>query len=157
MRIRLSKDRRFMNVAMTMAIDFPTCLRRGYAAIVVNDCDKIISTGYCGAPSGMPHCDICYRLDNNIPQGRNYDMCRSIHAEENALVQAGKLPKGCKMYIAGYDYQLDSITKSKPCYNCSKLLLNCGIETVILQNENGLLEYTTPLKLVEEWEKEIFK
>ena len=111
-----------------------TCLRRKYGAIIVKD-KIIISTGYNGAPRGAESCLVkgtCERQSRNIPSGKNYELCESVHAEANALLAASKEEAlGATMYIAGYDVERDCQADATPCLMCTRLLRNAGVKIVI--------------------------
>ena len=100
-----------------------TCIRRSVGAVIVKD-KRILATGYNGAPSGLPHClDIgCLREKLNIPSGERQEICRGIHAEQNALMQAAKFGisvDGATIYVTHH-----------PCVVCAKLLINAGIKVI---------------------------
>ena len=102
-----------------------TCLRRGVGAVLVRD-RRILATGYNGAPSGMRHClDIgCLREQMNIPSGERHELCRGLHAEQNAIIQAalhGVSVNGSTLYCTNH-----------PCIICSKMMINAGIVRVIV-------------------------
>jgi dCMP deaminase len=80
-----------------------TCIRRCYGSVLVDEYDTIVATGYTGTPKKKIHCIRCWRQEHNVPPGRNYEKCRSVHSEQNALIQAGKKARGCTLYLAGYD------------------------------------------------------
>ena len=116
---RPSKPEYFMQLARDVA-SRATCLRRQVGAVIVKD-DQILSTGYNGSPKGMPHCDTlgCLREELQVPSGERYELCRSIHAEANAVIQAahnGVRIAGSTMYVT-----------DMPCYMCAKLIVNAGI------------------------------
>lgn len=103
-----------------------TCLRRRVGAVATRD-DIIISTGYNGASKGVPHCtkSSCLRINRKIPSGQQLDICRAVHAEGNVVAQAGYHGislKGAKLYITNL-----------PCFTCSKLLTNAGIQDVVYE------------------------
>jgi len=105
-----------------------TCRRRQVGALIVKD-RKILSTGYNGAPTGCAHClDIgCLREVLNIPSGQRHELCRGIHAEQNAIVQAansGTSVKGGTMYVT-----------HQPCVLCAKMIINAGIEKIVFKGE----------------------
>lgn len=103
-----------------------TCKRRQIGAIVVKD-KQVLSTGYNGAPRGLPHClDIgCLRDELGIPSGTRHEICRAVHGEQNAIVQCGaKLAKGSTIYV-----------NIKPCKICAKLIINAGISRVVYQGD----------------------
>lgn len=132
---RISKEQWFLSVAMDCALR-STCLRRKYGAIIVDENNYIISTGYNGAPRGVIDClelKSCWREAMNIPSGQNYEKCMSVHAEMNALLQAGKSAKRGIMYLAGYDVKLENIPDNMiPCSLCTKLLINSQVSNVIM-------------------------
>ena len=103
-----------------------TCIRRKIGAIVVKD-KQVLSTGYNGAPRGLAHClDVgCLRDELNIPSGTRHEICRAVHAEQNAIIQCGaKLAKGSTIYA-----------NVKPCKICAKLIINAGISRVVYQGD----------------------
>jgi dCMP deaminase len=102
-----------------------TCLRRSVGAVLVRD-KRILATGYNGAPSGLKHCvEIgCLRLKLNIPSGQRHELCRALHAEQNALIQAslhGISVKGATLYAT-----------TQPCMICAKMLINAGIKEIVI-------------------------
>lgn len=125
-RTRPSWDEYFMNMA-ELAATRSTCLRRQVGAVIVKD-KKILATGYNGAPSGLKHClDIgCLRDKLGIPSGERHELCRATHAEQNAIAQAamfGVSIKGSVMY-----------STTHPCILCTKLIINAGIEKIVIQD-----------------------
>lgn len=103
-----------------------TCLRRHVGAVIVKD-KKILATGYNGAPSGLPHClDVgCQRDKFGIPSGERHELCRGLHAEQNAIVQAayhGVSIRGATLYCTNL-----------PCIICTKMIINAGIKRVIYE------------------------
>lgn len=125
-RERPSWDQYFMSIAR-LASTRSTCLRRQVGAVIVKD-KKILATGYNGAPMGLKHClDIgCLREELGIPSGERHELCRATHAEQNAIVQAAT----CGVSIK------DSVIYSTthPCILCSKLLINAGINKIIIED-----------------------
>jgi dCMP deaminase len=116
-------DEYFMEVAEVVARR-STCLRRNIGAVVVKD-KRILSTGYNGAPTGLPHCaDVgCLREKLGIPSGERHEICRGLHAEQNALLQAarhGISLEGSTIY-----------STTEPCSLCAKMLINAGIRRVV--------------------------
>jgi dCMP deaminase len=112
-----------------------TCLRRQYGAIIVNH-DEIVATGYTGAPRGRKNCiDIgqCAREILNIPSGERYELCRSVHAEANAIISAARSQiLGGTLYLAGREVKTGELLKTTtPCSMCRRLIINAGIKEVI--------------------------
>jgi dCMP deaminase len=119
---RPSWDDYFMDICRLVATR-STCLRRQVGAIIVNK-RRILSTGYNGAPKDLPHClDIgCLREKFNVPSGERHELCRGLHAEQNAIIQAatsGVSIEGAVLYSTHY-----------PCSLCVKMILNASIQTV---------------------------
>lgn len=115
-----------------------TCLRRNFGAIIVKN-DQIISTGYAGAPRGRKNCcDLgeCMRRKMNIPRGERYEMCRSVHAEMNAIIHASRIEMlGSTMYLVGKEADTDEYVKdATPCSMCRRMIMNAGIATVIVRD-----------------------
>jgi dCMP deaminase len=112
-----------------------TCIRRKYGAVIVDPITRHqISGGFNGNPKGMQHCNElnnCIRQQLNIPQGKQYEACFSIHGEMNALLQAGSRARNCILYLYGYDIELQREIIPKPCFLCTKLMINAGISKVI--------------------------
>jgi dCMP deaminase len=126
---RLSREEYYMNIAVQTSLR-STCIRRKVGAIIVKD-DRILSTGYNGAPSGIPNCcddcKRCYRSAHNIPSGQMLDMCYAVHAEQNAIMNAlktGEDLKGAALYVNTY-----------PCVTCFKLTVQAGIKEVYYIDE----------------------
>jgi dCMP deaminase len=112
-----------------------TCLRRQYGAIIVKN-DEIVATGYNGAPRGRKNCDdmgSCKRELLEIPSGERYELCRSVHAEMNAIISAARDQTiGSVLYLAGRDYKTgELLTNTTPCSMCRRVIINAGIEKVI--------------------------
>lgn len=116
-------DSYFMQMAQVIA-GRSTCLRRQVGAVIVKD-KQILSTGYNGSPVGLRHCDEtgCLRESLGIPSGERHEICRAVHAEQNALVQAARHG----VAIAGADIY----TTVQPCALCTKLLINAGIQRIV--------------------------
>ena len=133
--MRTNRHQYFLDLALRCAHQ-GTCLRRNFGAIIVDEYNTIVSTGYTGAPRKQMDCTElarCWRKDHNIPSGSNYERCRSVHAEMNALLQAGKLARGCTLYLAGYDVETEGLTHIWPCFLCSKMIVNSAIKNVIMR------------------------
>ncbi len=124
---RPTKREYYLSIARAVAAR-STCLRRRYGCVIVKH-DVIIATGYNGAPRGEPNCcdlGTCYRQENNIPQGEQYEKCVAVHAEENAILAAGPRSFGADLYLACLDSDVDP----KPCLLCMRLIKNAGIMSV---------------------------
>jgi dCMP deaminase len=160
---RIDKEEWFLKVALDCAMR-STCLQRKYGAVIVDADGYIISTGYNGAPRGVTDClelNFCWRKFNKIPSGVNYEKCMSVHAEMNAIVQAGKQAKNATLYIAGYDIMTkDTPENMIPCSLCTKLLINSRIKEVVMVSgslKNSPLHYIamTPFEIWKIREAEI--
>ncbi len=121
---RPSWDEYFMRIAQ-LAATRSTCLRRQVGAVIVKD-KRVLSTGYNGSPSGLEHClNVgCLREQMNIPSGERHELCRAIHAEQNAIIQAatsGVSIEGATLYSTTY-----------PCVLCAKMIINAGIRTIYI-------------------------
>lgn len=141
---RIDKINYYLDIAETVS-KRGTCLRRNFGAIIVNN-DEIISTGYTGAPRGRCNCsDLgkCMRQELNIPRGERYEMCRSVHAEQNAIISASRNEMiGATLYLVGIENEdLSYVKNAMPCALCKRMILNSGINTVIARN--GKDSYTT--------------
>ena len=147
---RRDKENYYLDIAQAVA-GRGTCLRRNFGAIIVKN-DQIISTGYVGAPRGRYNCsDVgkCLREEQNIPRGERYEMCRSVHAEANAIINAARSDMiGSTLYLVGVDAQTGEIVPdANPCAMCKKLIINAGIHRVTVRNT---IDEFTPL-YVQEW------
>jgi len=125
--MRPSWDEYFMQIAELVATR-STCLRRKVGAVLVKD-KRILATGYNGAPRNLPHCEVtgCLREKLRIPSGERQEICRGLHAEQNAIIQAalyGASIKGSILYCT-----------HQPCITCSKMIINAGIEKVVFKGE----------------------
>ena len=125
--MRPSWDNYFMDMAEVVK-NRSTCLRRHVGAVIVKD-KRILATGYNGAPSNTPHCEVtgCYRQENNIPSGERAELCRGTHAEQNAMLQAayhGVSIKDSTMYVT-----------LQPCVLCAKMAINAGIKRIVFKGK----------------------
>ena len=131
---RRSKENYYLDIA-DAALQRSTCLRRKYGAIVVKE-DEIVSTGYNGAPRGRVNCsDLgrCTREAMNIPSGERYELCRSVHAEANAISSAARRDMlGGTLYLVGRTAADNAlVADATPCAMCRRLILNAGIQRVV--------------------------
>lgn len=129
--VRIPWDEYFLNIAKEVARR-STCLRRQYGAVIVSPDHRILSTGYNGSASGEPNCcDVgeCYRKQQGIPHGQQYERCVAIHAEDNAITQAGRDAAGATLYLAGW--QDGEIIHAEPCLMCARKIKNARIRKVV--------------------------
>ncbi|MBE6788445.1 MAG: cytidine deaminase [Ruminococcaceae bacterium] len=115
-----------------------TCLRRNFGAIIVKN-DEIISTGYVGAPRGRKNCSdmgYCRREELNIPRGERYELCRSVHAEANAIISASRNAMiGSVLFLACRDAKTgELVSGTTPCSMCKRMIINAGIEKVYVRD-----------------------
>ena len=134
---RISKDNYYLDIAQTVA-ERSTCLRKKYGAIIVKN-DVIISTGYNGAPRGRKNCNdlaFCYRDKLNIPRGERYEICRSVHAEANAIISAARRDMlGATLYMVCIDPKTDELVSgTNSCAMCKRLIINAGIEKIVVRD-----------------------
>lgn len=133
---RRDKINYYLDIAESVS-ERSTCLRRKFGAIIVNF-DQIISTGYAGAPRGRKNCSdlgICVRERLNIPRGERYELCRSVHAEMNAIISASRDSMiGGTMYLVGVENEGSYVEGAAPCSLCKRVIINAGIERVVVRN-----------------------
>lgn len=120
---RPSWDEYFLEIA-TLVKSRSTCLRRQVGAVFVRD-KRVLATGYNGAPSGLKHCDEvgCIREREGVPSGERHELCRGIHAEQNAMLQAAQHGVGLSGSVL--------YCTTQPCVLCSKMLINAGVEKIV--------------------------
>lgn len=133
---RRDKENYYLDIAESV-LERGTCLRRNFGAIIVNK-DIIISTGYVGAPRGRKNCcDIgeCIREKMNIPRGERYELCRSVHAEANAIIAAARTDMlGATLYLVCKDVKTDELVQdANSCSMCKRLIINAGISRVLIR------------------------
>ncbi len=156
---RISKNEYYMNIAREVA-SRSTCFRARHGAIIVKE-DQIICTGYVGAPRKTKDClerKNCLRDELNIPSGQRYEMCRSVHAEQNAIINAAR--SGVSLLggtIFLYSEKLDSngnstIIEALPCFICKKMIINAGLEKLVSNTPDGLKIYEIS-EWVEDWKE----
>ena len=133
--MRPDKDTYYLNIARAVA-DRSTCLRRKYGAIIVKD-DAIVATGYNGSPRGIENCcdrGTCKRADLGVAHGERYELCESVHGEQNAVINAarqGVSVLGGTLYLYGIDSETGKAIDAEPCMMCSRVIRNAGIVNVI--------------------------
>lgn len=133
---RRDKCNYYLDIAETV-MERGTCLRRNYGSIIVKN-DQIISTGYSGAPRGRSNCidlGFCRREKMNIPRGERYELCRSVHSEANAIINASRNDMiGATLYLAGKDMKTGEIVPdATSCAMCKRLIINAGIDMVVIR------------------------
>ena len=135
---RTSKDDYYLGIADSV-LNRSTCLRRKYGAIIVK-ADEIISTGYNGAPRGRENCSdlgFCMREKLNVPRGERYELCRSVHAEMNAIIHASRSEMlDSTLYLVGKEATTgEYVANSNPCAMCKRMIINAGIKTVVIRDD----------------------
>ena len=144
---RTSKQNYYLDIADSV-LERSTCLRRKYGAIIVRN-DEIISTGYNGAPRGRRNCsDLgrCTRESLNIPSGERYELCRSVHAEANAIISASRRDMiGATIYLVGRDARTGALlADATSCLMCRRMVINAGLEKVVIRRTETEFE-TVPV------------
>ena len=144
---RRDKFNYYLDIAETV-LERGTCLRRNYGAIIVRD-DTIISTGYTGAPRGRANCsdlNFCTREELKIPRGERYELCRSVHAEANAIIAASRQEMlGATLYLVGRDAKTGALVEdAAPCAMCKRQIINAGIERVVIRNTRDTYTVVLP-------------
>ncbi len=154
---RTSKDLYYLGIAKEVSTR-STCFRRAIGAIIVRD-DQIISTGYVGSPrktkDSLEH-GFCLRDRLGIPHGQRYELCRSVHAEQNAIInaaRAGVSLLGGDMYIYGSDPASGTPINALPCYICKKMLVNCGLTRIVCSTAEGGLQIFHVEDWIRDWQE----
>ena len=148
---RVDKENYYLDIAQSV-LERSTCLRRKYGAIIVRN-DEIVSTGYNGAPRGRKNCvDLgrCTREELQVPSGQRYELCRSVHAEQNAIINASRSEMlGATLYLVGLENRTGGyVEAAAPCSLCKRMIINAGIERVIVRDTRDT--YRT-FEVDEEW------
>ena len=135
---RIDKESYYLDIAETV-LERSTCSRSHSGALIVRN-DEIVSTGYNGAPRGRSNCidlGYCIRERLGIPAGERYELCRSVHAEMNAIISAARSECiGGTIYLAGRDVATgELIPDLLPCPMCRRMIINAGIREVIVRND----------------------
>ncbi len=153
---RLSKDEYYLNIAKEIA-KRATCFRVKFGAVIIRD-GQIIATGYNGASRGTKDCfqrGECLRNELKIPHGERYEICRSVHAEQNAIInsaRAGVSLLGGDMFIYGEDHQGESVD-AFPCFICKKMLINAGLNRIICSKRNKEQQIFNVQDWIVEWQE----
>ena len=134
---RVDKENYYLDIAQSV-LERSTCLRRKYGAIIVRN-DEIVSTGYNGAPRGRKNCvDLgrCTREELQVPSGQRYELCRSVHAEANAIISASRNECiGADLYLVGHDaLSGEVLSDATSCSMCRRMIINAGIKRVVVRN-----------------------
>ena len=148
---RRDKENYYLDIAEAVA-SRGTCLRRNFGAIIVKN-DQIVATGYTGAPRGRKNCSdlgYCLREKMNVPRGQRYELCRSVHAEANAIISAARSEMiGSTLYLVGKDAKTGALVPdANSCSMCKRQIINAGISRVIIRNTH---ETFTTVFVVEDW------
>ena len=133
---RIDKENYYLDIAETV-LERSTCLRKNLGALIVRN-DEIVSTGYNGAPRGRSNCidlGYCVRDRLNVPSGERYELCRSVHAEMNAIISAARSECiGGTLYLVARDAKTSQLIEDLvPCPMCSRVIINAGITKVIVR------------------------
>jgi len=154
---RVTKHEYYLGIAKEVARR-STCFRRSIGAIIIRD-DQIISTGYVGAPrktkDSFEHGE-CLRDKLKIPHGQRYELCRSVHAEQNAIInaaRAGVSLLGGDMYIYGSIYGEDNPINAFPCFICKKMIVNSGLNHVICSTADGKMKIFRISQWAKDWKE----
>ena len=147
---RIDKENYYLDIAQTV-LERSTCLRRWYGAIIVRN-DEIVATGYNGAPRGLANCcelGYCVREQMQVARGERYELCRSVHAEANAIISASRNECiGGTLYLVGRDAATGKLLPdATSCSMCRRTIINAGLERVVIRRTET--EYT--VVPVQEW------
>jgi len=134
---RIDKHNYYLDICETI-LERGTCLRRNFGAIIVKN-DEIISSGYSGAPRGRKNCcdlGYCKREEMKVERGTRYELCRSVHAEQNAIISSRRQDMiGASLYLVGKEMSNGELVKNAaPCTLCKRFILNSGISSVIIRD-----------------------
>ena len=136
---RPSQVKYYLDIAAAVAAR-STCIRRQYGAVIVKN-DTIVSTGYNGTARGLVNCcdlNECYREAHNIPHGQQYEKCKAVHAEANAIINASREEMcGAILFLAGFENG-ERMKNPTPCEMCSRMITNSGIRRVISREDDTL-------------------
>jgi len=154
---RISKHEYYLGIAREVSRR-STCFRRSIGALIIRG-DQIISTGYVGAPrktkDSLEH-GFCLRDNLRIPHGQRYELCRSVHAEQNAIINAARAGVslfGGDMYIYGSIPGENTPINAFPCFICKKMIINCGLERVICSTADGGMKIFEIDEWIKDWQE----
>ena len=150
---RIDKENYYLDIAETV-LERSTCLRRCYGALIVQN-DEIISTGYNGAPRGRKNCvdmGYCTREAQKVPRGERYELCRSVHAEANAIISAARRDTvGSTLYLVGRDAQTGALLHdATSCSMCRRMIINAGINEVVIRQTEEDFDIVPVQKWIDE-------
>lgn len=155
--MRPTKDQYYLNIAKEVA-ERATCFRMKFGAIIVRD-DQIIATGYVGAPRKTKDCferGNCFREERNIPHGQRYELCRSVHAEQNAIINAARAGVSLldgDMFLYAEDKKEGKIADAIPCFICKKMIINAGLKRVVCSTKEGSIKIFNIDDWVRDWQE----
>lgn len=134
---RIDKVNYYLDIAETVS-KRGTCLRNNYGSVIVKN-DEIIATGYTGAPRGRKNCidlGTCRRMENDTPSGSGYELCRSVHSEQNAIISSNRKDMiGSTLYLVGINKRNGEYKQgTSPCTLCKRMIINAGIEKVVMRD-----------------------
>ena len=153
---RLSKEQYYLNIAKQVA-QRSTCFRMKFGAVIIKD-DQIISTGYVGAPRKTRDCferGNCFRNELKIPHGQRYELCRSVHAEQNAIInaaRAGVSLLGGDMFLYAENENQEP-ANAFPCFICKKMLINAGLNRIICSSNDGNFKIFSVQDWIVDWQE----
>ena len=147
---RIDKINYYLDIAETVA-SRGTCLRNNYGSVIVKN-DEVISTGYTGSPRGRINCtDLkkCMRKEHNTPSGSGYELCRSVHSEQNAIISASREKMiDSTLYLVGINKRTNKyVLDNEPCTLCKRMIINSGVKTVVMRDTKT--DFRTVL--IDEW------
>lgn len=136
-KIRRDKINYYLDMA-EVALERSTCIRRNWGAVIVKN-DEIISSGYNGAPRGRKNCSElheCIREKLKVPRGERYELCRSVHAEQNAIISAERSKMlDSSLFMVGKNYSDNTyVEKASPCSLCKRMIINAGIKDIYIRD-----------------------
>lgn len=149
---RVDKTNYYLDIAEAVA-ERGTCLRNNYGSVIVKN-DEVISTGYTGAPRGRKNCldlGFCMRKKCEMPSGKGYERCRSVHSEQNAIISASRNEMiGATLYLVGVNKRNgEYVNDNEPCSFCKRMLINAGVKDVYMRDSKEKYRH----ELVENWIK----
>lgn len=153
------KTNKFFLKSALMLSGYGSCIRRNFGCVIVDYSDindpQIVASGYTHTVDGRElckHTKSCIREKLNIESGTQYELCKSCHAEQNALINAKTDVTGCVLYVAGRHYKNDEVVSGYPCYICAKLMRQSGINDVVTFTDGLNIKHVTVDKLLDKYE-----